>query len=824
MELLERAGFLDALRACPTGRVVLVSGEAGIGKTALVRAFCEQDGRRALWGACDALSTPRPLGPLHDIARAAGGGLAAAMAAESSRHELFTAFLDRLTRPAIAVVEDAHWADEATLDLLVFAGRRMAGTNGLLVVTYRDDEVGPGHPLLAVLGALATDRTVLRIALPPLSVEGVAALAGGGGPAAERLHARTGGNPFFVTEALADPGRAVPGTVRDAVLARAAALGADARAALDAIAVFPGHALLPLVQAAPEAVDACVGAGVVVREGGRVRFRHELARLAVEDAVPPARRAALHARALADLARRGADPARLAHHAEEAGDVAAVLVHAPAAAERAFAVSANRQAADHLRRALDHADLLDARDRAGLLERYAEACTRLDRDDRALDLSREALECWRAAGEPDRAAALLARTAHFLWLTGDSAAARAAVAEALDLARSLPPGPALAAAFTWSAFLLMYAREIPAAIETGERAVDLAERFGDRALLARALNAVGSALWFHEPDRAEGHLTRAVEIALRVGDEVGAASALSNLGSGAGEIRRYAVAERWLREAIDWCTVRDLDRNRRYSSAWLARCLFERGEWDEAVTVLEQTELEGAAPARIVALTVLGRLRVRRGEPGAAEPLEEAWRLAVRTGDLQRLWPAAAGRAELARFEGRPTGPLVRDTYELAVRLRHGWAIGELEQFLDDAPARAHEDAAEPYRLDPVAGARVWEKLGCPYEAAMSLSRSEAHLREALGIFERLGARPAADMASRRMRERGLRAPRRATLAHPHGLTEREADVLALLREGLRNAEIAERLHISEKTAGHHVSSILAKLGVRTRREAARLE
>ncbi|WP_067477572.1 ATP-binding protein [Actinomadura hibisca] len=816
MELLERAGFLDELRSCPAGRVVLVSGEAGIGKTALVRAFCEQDERRALWGACDALRTPRPLGPLHDIARAAGGDLAAAMAAENSRHELFTAFLDRLARPAIAVVEDAHWADEATLDLLVFAGRRMAGTSGLLVVTYRADEVGPGHPLLAVLGALATDRTVLRLALPPLSLEGVAALAGADGPAAERLHARTGGNPFFVTEALADPGRTVPGTVRDAVLARAAALDEEARAALDAIAIFPGHTLLPLVQAAPEAVDACVGAGVVVREGGRVRFRHELARLAVEDAVPPARRAALHARARADLARRGADPARLAHHAAEAGDVAAVLVHAPAAAERAFAVSANRQAADHLRQALDHADLLEPRDRAELLERYAEACTRLDRDDRALEVSREALECWRAA-------ALLARTAHFLWLTGDSTAARAAVAEALNLARSLPPGPALAAAFTWSAFLLMYAREIPAAIETGERAVDLAERYGDRALLARALNAVGSATWFQEPDRAESHLTRAVEIALRVGDEVSVASALSNLGSGAGEIRRYAVAEEWLRKAVDWCTVRDLDRNRRYSSAWLARCLFERGEWDEAATVLAQTELEGAAPARIVALTVLGRLRVRRGEPGAAEPLDEAWRLAVRTGDLQRLWPAAAGRAEFARFEARPTGPLVRDTYDLAVRLRHGWAIGELEQFLDDPPAGAHEDAAEPYRLDPVAGARAWEAIGCPYEAAMSLTCSEAHLREALGVFERLGARPAADMAARLMRERGLRAPRRATLAHPHGLTAREADVLDLLREGLRNIEIAERLHISEKTAGHHVSAILAKLGVRTRHEAARL-
>ncbi len=818
MGLLERERFFGVLRECPPGRVVLLSGEAGIGKTSVVREFCAEVDRPVLWGACDALRTPRPLGPLRDIARTAGGDLAAVMASDSPRHVMFAAFLDLLSaRDCVAVVEDAHWADEATADLLVFVARRIAATRALLVVTYRDDEIGPDHPLRAVLGALATDREVRRIHLPPLSVEAVARLAGTDGRA---LHDRTGGNPFYVTEVLADPDRKVPGTVRDAVLARAAGLRAVEREALESVAIFPGHALASHVQAPPEALDGCVAAGMLVRDGRRIRFRHELARLAVAEGIAAARRVRLHERALADLAGSGADAARLTYHAEEAGDIAAVLVHAPAAAERALAVSANRQAAEHLEQALRFADELDARARAEVLERYAEACSRLDRDDQAVKACDQAIECWREAGDRVREAALLARGSYYRWLMGETDAAHEAVREALALARRLPPGPGLVAAYTWSAYRLMLARAIPAAIETGEKAIELAERFGERALLVRALNAVGSAYWFRDTHRAEEYLTRSMAVARLAGDEAAVGAALVNLGSGAAEIRSYERAEHWLTETVEWCTPRDLECSGRYALAWLARCAFERGEWARAAALLERAEMDGSPPGKIVALTVLGRLRVRRGDPGAAEVLDEAWRLAVRTGDLQRLWPVAAGRAELAWLAGRPAGHLVRETYELAVRLAHPWAIGELGAFLDAAPA---PEAAAPYRLEPVAAARAWEELGCPYEAATALARDDRRLREALGIFERLGARPAADRVARRMRDLGQRAPRRTTLSHPYGLTAREADVLALLREGLRNAEIAERLHIAEKTAGHHVSAILAKLGVRTRQEAAGL-
>jgi ATP/maltotriose-dependent transcriptional regulator MalT len=855
VELVEREGALAALASwlreagTGTGRLVLVAGEAGIGKTSLVQAFCDEhaDEARVWWGSCDALSTPRPLGPLHDIARVARGELSSLMASDASRHARFSGFLEALSwplQPTIAVFEDVHWADEATRDLLVFLARRVADVNALVVVTYRDDEVGNEHPLRQVLGNVATLAVARRLVLPRLSPSAVAELATARHADAQQVYRVTGGNPFFVTEVLAgDPGH-VPDTVTDAVLARAGRLSRSARGVLEAAAVVPDRAEVELVREVAagdtEAVEECVQAGLLLATGRWLRFRHELARLALEGSISGTRRPELHAAVLGYLTEQtGSEPARLAYHAEQAGDRDAVLTHAPVAGERASRLGAHREAAAHYGRALAHAEEIEPRRRAALFEHHADECTAIDEEATALVSYDGAVAAWREVGDPERTATVLARRAYALWGVGRNEEARASVEEAIRLLEPRPPGPALATAYTYSAHLHMLARQIPRAIELGERAVAIAAGHHDVALLGRALNIVGAAQWFVDPDQAEQTLARALDAAHRSGDDTIVGVVMRMLGSGSGEVRRYDVADSWLREGIRWCAEHDLDIHGDYCSAWLARVSFELGRWADAGELATDVAQRPSqhAPTRIVALTALGRLRVRRGEAGAAAPLTEAWDLARATGDLQRLWPAAAGRAEAAWLAGRAhdiTG-LVAGTFELAVRLGQAWPVGELGFWLWRAGElrTPPEGAARPFALqvagDWRAAAGEWERIGCPYEVAVALADADEpdELRRAFTILAGLGAAPMADRVAAKLRASGVhdlpRRPTRATAANPAGLTGRQLEVLGQLAEGRTNTEIGAALHISPKTVGHHVSAILDKLGVADRREAARV-
>src|SRR5262249_12524618 len=201
-------------------RFASVSGEAGAGKSSLVEAFVAREPRVVpfLWGACEALATPRPLGPLLDMAHELDDDFQALLTAEAPRHQVFSAFTTALGRrkaPAFVVFEDVHWADAATLDLLRYVGRRASRLHALVVLTWRSDEVGTEHPLQRVLGELPSSSTH-RIALQPLSLESVTQMAGGAGDA-PKVFALTGGNPFYVTELLRAGGDTVPASVRDAI-------------------------------------------------------------------------------------------------------------------------------------------------------------------------------------------------------------------------------------------------------------------------------------------------------------------------------------------------------------------------------------------------------------------------------------------------------------------------------------------------------------------------------------------------------------------------------------------------------------------------------
>jgi predicted ATPase len=305
MRVLEREHIIASLTeyagdcAIGEGRLVLISGEAGVGKTTLLEEFAAASGdARWIGGACDDLSTPRPLGPLFDIAAQLGGELADAGRRNAPREDLFATLRSELARLAgltVLVIEDVHWADESTLDLLRFLGRRMRDIPVLLIVTYRDDGLAPNDPLRVVLGDLARQRTTRRVNVAPLSQRAVAIMAEGSGVAPAELFRLTGGNPFFVTEVVQSGTDDIPPSARDAVQARIATLSEDARnvvqtAALIGTRVDPG--LLDAVSSPTDGVlDEVVASGVLVSDHNSLRCRHRTAMTTRNWPITPRRRA-----------------------------------------------------------------------------------------------------------------------------------------------------------------------------------------------------------------------------------------------------------------------------------------------------------------------------------------------------------------------------------------------------------------------------------------------------------------------------------------------------------------------------------------------------
>lgn len=813
-ELLERDDLLARLEGLrgEGGRLVFVGGEAGVGKTALVRAFAERAGD-VLHGSCENLTAPTPLGPFLDL------GL------EPDEPRRVAAAVLRLRVPAL--IEDVHWADAASLDVLRVLGRRIDGSRAFAVATYRDDEVVGDHPLRMVLGELASAPGAARLTVPRLTLEAVRALAEPYAADGGAIYRLTQGNAFFVTEVLAAGAADLPETVRDAVLARAALLDEPARRLLEAIAVVPRRAELWLLEAVvPDELahlDECLASGVLRADGDAIAFRHELARLALESEITPNRRRGLHAAILAALRHTG-DGSRLAHHAEEAGDAEAVLRHAPAAARAASAASSHREAAAQFARALRHAGGLGAAERADLLDAYAEEALLIGRYEESVDAREAALALYRELGNMLKVGETLSRLTNANTRLGRNPRAEETSREAIEILESLPAGRELAWAYAVQAYARMLSRDNAEGVAWGRKAVKAAVAIGDPEVQSYGLNMVGTSLLMAgEIEAGVTELLHSLELGRRVGHEVFTMSALNMLGTGLGEMMELEEAERWLLECIAFAEARELWPV--YPRSWLALVHVYRGRWDEGGRLAADV-LRGVVDpiSSISSRIALGRLRARRGDPGAFDELDEALAIAMPGGHLQRLGHVHAARAEAAWLAGDPERAVeeARAAYDLALEKRHLWFAGELAYWqwkagaLDEAP----EWIAEPYRLqldgETQAAAAAWRARLCPYEGARTLADGEDEA--ALDVLERLGARPLAADLRRRL---GLRGPREATRSNPAGLTARELEVLALVADGMQNREIAERLVLSTRTVDHHVSSVLRKLGARTRGEAA---
>ena len=839
--------------AAGSGRLVFVAGAAGVGKTTFIRKVLADAGQsvRGAVGACDGSLTPPPLGPLLDVLPVLPADV---WPAGTERYEVFTRLVAALRTPPtpapyVLVVEDAHWADEATLDLLRHLARRIHGCRALVVVTYRPEELSPEHGLRLVIGEAATASGVRRLDIGALSPAAVRTLAeqADGGPAPEldvtELHRLTGGNAFFVTEVLAAGGGRLPTSVRDAVLARVARLSPAGRQVVEIVSLAGPRVELELLETLLDGdlgpVDEPLARDVLRLDGGVVLFRHELARLAVAEQVPVFRRIAVHRRVLAALSERpDPDPARLSHHAEEAGDVEAMLRWALPAAERAAELGAHREAVQQYQRLLRHPDAFDEARRADLLGRVSYEYYLTDRIPEALAAREEELRLRAARGDVAGVGATHRWLSRLNWFNGQSAEAERHAALAVD-ALAATGSADLALAYSNRAQLFMLRGDLENTRRWGALSMDVVNQLPpgpERTNVSvHLLNNLGTCeLLSGDSEAGRRMLTSSLEQALEAGMHEHVARAYCNLASGAVLRREHAAARGFLEDGIAYCSERDLDAWALYLQGWQALMLLDTGD---AVAARRRAEgvvrRPGTAPiSMVLPLTVIARSRARAGQGGWQEPLDEAARYAQTSRELQRLGPVALTRCEIGWFEGDVTAASQEAARVLAAAPVDDspWLRGMLATWVPaDVPVDG-PPVAPPFALQRegrwAEAAALWEQLGCPFESAMALARSgqPEHLATALGRFEQLGAAGAAARVRALLRRQGLpapRGPRPSTRAHPEGLTGRQAEVLDLLAEGLTDAEIAERLVLSRRTVEHHVAAILAKLHVGSRREAA---
>jgi DNA-binding CsgD family transcriptional regulator/tetratricopeptide (TPR) repeat protein len=849
MNLLERQqqfelltqGFSDARAG--SGKLILIAGEAGLGKSSLVEQFVAQSRGQAriLWGACDALDTPRALGPVHEIAAQTELLQAPHALAEESRDRLFAALFAQLLPPqrtAVVVLEDVHWADESTLDFFRFIGRRIQRTGALMIATYREEELSPAHPVRRALGEL-TGRHVIRTRLAPLSAAAVAEMAKSTGRDAALLHQITDGNPFFVSEALAYPGERVPETVRDAVLSRLMRCSAAARELAEWVSISPGKTDSWLIESmmGPHgpAIDEGVTRGLLSSQHDALSFRHELARLAVHSTLPGERARAMHGRVLQALENHRTDLTQLVHHAALANNAAAVLKYAPLAATEAAHLGAHREAAAHLAAALRYRDSLPVISQAQLYEQLAVEWGLTNQPLQAIESGREALSLWRREGDIEAQARVLSLLTPEYRMSGNKFGANESIGEALRLLEPLPSSVHLANAYGVRARLASNRGLDRETVEYGQRALALLQGTGDAVIESQVLNSIGSALLIAGELSGYEPLEKSLHIALENKLDECAARAYSNLVFCATLNHHFARADQSHREGVAFCEERGLFSSTAYMRTYAARLALDRGDWTEAAQIVFElspsTEL--VPVQRVPTRATLALVRIRRGDPGAEDLINEVYDSALTMDEPERVGRLTAARAEQAWYRG-DLGTVARETEtglkHLADR-RIPWVKGELLFWKSKTEAvdPNSSDIPEPYRLmlrgEWAAAAAAWQTIGMPYEEALCLAEdSDEALLRSLAILGRLGAGPLEAIVRKRLRDRGVRGvprgPRETTRSNPAGLSEKEFEVLALLVEGHSNAQIARRLHRSMKTIDHHVSAILAKLEVHSRAEA----
>jgi DNA-binding CsgD family transcriptional regulator/GTPase SAR1 family protein len=851
MELLERDRYLTELENAfenlsgGSGYVVLISGEAGIGKTSLVEKFTKnlEDKANILWGACDDLFTPRPLGPLYDIAAQTKTDLSNLLNRQSSRAEIFSTFLTELQQsglPNIIVIEDVHWADESTFDLIKYLGRRAGRTNSLFIITYRDDEINSSHPLRLVLGDIPA-KDLLRIKLPPLTEETVKKLAKSSG--IKDLYKITGGNPFLLSELLVNGDEIVPSTIKDSVLTRISRLSYAARSIAELVSIIPTRAERWLIdEIIPDiykALEECVNTSVLRFEDSSVSFKHELSRIVVEESLSESKRQFLNEKVLQLLLKQDKAEnyyARIIHHAAKANNKEVIINYAPDAAKQASLLGAHTLAANHYYNVLKFADEVPAGKLLGLYEGRSSECFLTGQIQEAIKAAEAVIRILRQYPDPEREGEIYRRLSRILWYDCQDEKGEEALNKAIEILEMLPLSRQLAMAYSNKSQTYSIREEYDNTLSWGNKALALASRLNDLEIEAHALNNIGCGKMSTGEKSGETALLKSLEISLKNNFFEQATRAYVNLGSIHLQQRNLYEADKYFSKGLEYGNEKDIYVFSLCMAGHYAKTKLHSGSWDESIELANYVLKQKNAPPgnTVMPLNVLAIIRARRNDPGALKLINECMEMAINMGEVEKIVSIVAAKAEYLWLQNK----LLDFANELflihmkVLKSDNPWSIGEIAYWLWKANhlSEIPERIAEPYLLqikdEWKAAAKLWEDLNCPYERALALSEGdEKSMIDAIEIFDRLGASATSQYIKQKMRESGIKSipkgARKTTRENIAGLTNRQLEILSLLNKGLSNIEIGNQLYISPKTVDHHISAILSKLNIHSRHEAA---
>lgn len=856
MELVEREEFLSLMHVefekvmSGEGHCLLVGGEAGFGKTSLVRAFCKMIKEKCsiYEGTCDALFAPRPLGPVFDIIMQMHGLDWENTVSISDRSSLFGRFHFELTNreeTTIIIIEDIHWADEATLDFIKFFARRITRLRCLFILTYRDDEIHMHHPLRTVLGQLPHD-SFTNLQLTPLSREVVEKLSLNRGYNGEEVYSISGGNPFYVNEILASYSTGIPVNIRDSILSTFNRLDEKSKKFWEILSVLPtGFDLSHLEKMGPgynDAIQNCLEMKIMLVKDGLISFKHELYRRTIENSLSPLTRIALN-KLILDLFMESFEHnmefERIVHHAKNSNENEIVVKYAPLAAKQAAIVGAHVEASRLYLTAIEFYNGADKDVLLKFYEEYAYECYLTNQIREAIIYTTKALGIWTEKNNIEKRGNCLRFLSRLWWFNGNRKKSEDFANEAIEVLKDQPSSRTKAMAFSNMSQLKMLSDNRAECITWGEKAIAIAKEFEDLYIMAHALNNIGTVKMRDLSTKQRGIelLQQSLKIALENTFHDDVARAYTNLISNSVRMNDYAFANEVMEKGIQYCDERDLDSYTTYLLEDKARLKLETGNWDEAFNIAEKlVGVEDQLPVvKVDSLVVLAIIKMRRGDADdEIRPLlQEAKSIALETMEQQRIIPLMIACLEYEWI----TGKSFLENNELALAEDMNNSSGNIYEKNEFAfwvlKARKHTLQVSEYfegfkvdnRENAVKAAAIWKQIGRPYYQALALFEgNDSDKRTAIEIIKNLGAEAVYEKMKFEMRTFGIknipRGIRKSTKSNPANLTLRELDVLQLLKDGFQNKEIAAKLFISPKTVDHHISSILFKLDVNTRTKA----